>query len=453
MPIHCLIAFLFFTALASHNAAAQNSSSEVSGEYEVKLDYRKNFALDRGHRDDLLRFDQELQLRWAYRHNDWISWLVEGKVLGEHQLFTGGRGRRSEVDPERGEMWLRLEQLLGRNLTLTIGRQNFEEPRRWWWDDDLDAVTIRYQDRSWLFEVGVGHELPRKSLLQHYSEPENRGVTRLLGRASWAYARAHQLDFFILHHNDHSKTPKINALVDSKDKDDSDARLSWVGLRLAGNPGSADHGSWSYWADIAGVVGSETVIDFSQAPANHDVVSSRRRQHVNGWAVDLGLQWHTHLSGQPTVTLGYAVGSGDKNPERGTDRSFRQTGLQSNDEEFRTYGELLRPELSNLQTPVIAIQFPILSKSHIELAYRYFRQVYATPFMRESRIDSELTGRSKNIGQEWMVQSVVKQWQNFEIELVGAVFRAGGAYGAAAGKTAYSLFTKVTWEFDVHIFQ
>jgi hypothetical protein len=85
---------------------------------------------------------------------------------------------------------------------------------------------------------------------------------------------------------------------------------------------------------------------------------SRRKQRVRGWAIDVGARWDTQLPGQPLFTMGYAMGSGDKNPSKGTDRAFRQTGLQSNDEEFRTYGELLRPELSKLSIPVVAVQFP-----------------------------------------------------------------------------------------------
>jgi hypothetical protein len=75
-------------ALAIGGAKAQQPDWDIEGEYEVKLDFRKNFALDRRNRDDLFRFDQEFQLRWSYRPNDWISFLVEGKLLGEHQLYT-----------------------------------------------------------------------------------------------------------------------------------------------------------------------------------------------------------------------------------------------------------------------------------------------------------------------------------------------------------------------------
>ena len=188
-------------------------------------------------------------------------------------------------------------------------------------------------------------------------------------------------------------------------------------------------------------------MDLADTSGNRAVVTSRSKQRVRGWAFDLGVRWDSQLPGEPLFTLGYAVGSGDKNPERSPDRAFRQTGLQSNDEEFRTYGEILRPELSNLSIPVVAVRFPIFSKTYVEFAYRHFRQLYAVPFVRDGRIETDPNGINKNIGQEWMLYSLIKQWKNIEIELVGAAFRAGNAYGPLSGKMAYSLFTKVTWEF------
>jgi hypothetical protein len=67
--------------------------------------------------------------------------------------------------------------------------------------------------------------------------------------------------------------------------------------------------------------------------------------------------------------------------------------------------------------------------------------------VRDGRIEADPNGTNKTIGQEWMLYSLIKQWKNIEIELVGAAFRAGNAYGSLSGKTAYSLFTHVTWEF------
>lgn len=438
-------------ALALGDAGAQqpkhNSDWEIGGEYEAKLDYRKNFALDRSDRDDLFRFDQEFQLRWSYRHNDWVSFLIEGKVLGEHQIYKGGGGRGSTVDPERGETWARFDQLFERDLSLKIGRQNFEEPRRWWWDDDLDAGAMRYRGHSWFFELGFGQELPRKSLLEDFAEPENKGVLRVLARANWRYFRGHSLDLFHLYHHDNSKTQAVGVLVRRDREDPSDARLWWGGVRATGSESMGQSGEFSYWADVAVVSGREKLLEFADAVGNYELVTSRISRRVQGWAIDLGLRWDSALPGEPAFTFGYAVGSGDRKPERGSDRSFRQTGLQSNDEEFRTYGELLRPELSNLSIPIVAVRIPVLSKTYVEFAYRHFRQVHAAPFLRDARIEAEPNGIYKNIGQEWMLYSLIKQWKQIEIEIVGAAFRAGRAYGVLAGRTAYSLFSKVTYEF------
>jgi hypothetical protein len=444
---------LFCLALAISDARAQRRNHDdtsdwnIGGEYEVKLDYRKNFALGERDRDDLFRLDQEFQLRWSYRYKDWLSVLIEGKILGEHQLYRGSGARKSEFDPERGETWVRLDDLFGRDLSLKVGRQNFDEPRKWWWDEDLDAVGVRFRRDPWFFELGIARELVRESLRDNFIEPENDGVIRVLARANWRYYKSHGFDLFFLHHHDRSATPSVGASVKANREDPSDARLWWGGVRAMGNEPVGQYGDFSYWADLAIVFGKEKLLELADAPRNRQLVTSRRDQRVAGWAIDVGGRWESELPAWPVFILGYALGSGDKDPERGSQRAFRQTGLQSNDEEFRTYGELLRPELSNLSIPVLAVQLPIFSKSHIEFAYRHFRQVHAAPFLRDGRIEAEPNGINKHIGQEWMLYSIIKQWKNIEIELVGAAFRAGRAYGALSGKMAYSLFTQLTYEF------
>lgn len=250
-----------------------------------------------------------------------------------------------------------------------------------------------------------------------------------------------------MHHSDSSSTPAVGTSVRASREDESDAKLWWGGLRASGKEPVGGLGELSYWADLAVVAGREKLLELDDAPAQRKLVSARRRQSVYGRAVDAGVRLAMELPGRPIFTLSYAVGSGDRDPQRGTDRSFRQTGLQSNDEEFRAYGELLRPELANLRIPTVAVGFPLLVRSHIEFAFRNFRQVYAAPFLRDSRIEVDPTGVRKNIGNEWMVSSVIKEWKKFEIEIVGAAFKAGQAYGAASRRMAYSFFTKLAYSF------
>ncbi len=207
------------------------------------------------------------------------------------------------------------------------------------------------------------------------------------------------------------------------------------------------YGELFYWADTAIVAGSERLLDFTGVTDRRIRVDSRDNRQVLGWAVDLGARWVSPLPLEPRFTLGFALGSGDPDPDRGRDQSFRQTGLQSNDEEFRTYGELLRPELSNLIIPVFAVEFPIFSNSHVEFAYRRFRQLHPAPFLRDGRLESDPGGINKDIGQEWMIYFGIKEWESAELELVGAAFRTGNAYGSSSGQKAYSLFLKMIYEF------
>ena len=439
------LVFLFCFLVPTKHAQAQ--AWGIGGEYEVRQDYRKNFALDTSNKDDLLRFEQELQLRWFYRYKDWLSVFLEAKVFGEHNVYNGGGARTSEVELERGETWVRFDNLFGRDLSLKIGRQNFDEPRKWWWDDDLDAIGLRYRQNSWRFEFAVSQEFVPVSLLDNIVEPENEGVTRVLARANWLYFWNHGLDLFFLYQDDRSATPPVGALVPANQEDASDATLWWGGLRLSGNQIAGQYGELFYWADFAGVLGNEILLDLSDADDSKKTVTSRKKQRVRGWAIDVGGRWQSELFTRPAFILGYARGSGDTNPDGTTDRAFRQTGLQSNDEEFRIYGEILRPELSNLQIPLVAVQFPLLSRSYVQFAYRRFRQLQAAPFVRDGRIQAEPNGINKDIGQEWMIYSLLKQWRDIEVELVGAAFRAGNAYGPSSGKMAYSFFTQVTWEF------
>jgi alginate production protein len=330
---------------------------------------------------------------------------------------------------------------------LQIGRQNFEEPRQWWWDDDLDAVALRYRGSSLSWEWAVARQVAQLDFLRSRIEPEEEGVWRVLSRASWRYQPGHQFDLFFLHHRDLSSTPGVGASIRASREDESDAQLSWGGLRASGKEPVGGFGLLSYWADLGLVAGRELFLEVDDAPHQRKIVSQRQRHKIFGRAVDVGARWATEFAGRPIFTLSYAVGSGDRRLNRGADHGFRQTGLQSNDEEFRTYGELLRPELANLRIPTVAIAFPFMVKSQIEIAYRNFRQLYAAPFLRDARIDAKPTGKRKNIGNEWMLSALIKEWKNFEIEIVGAAFRAGSAYGTASGTMAYSFFTKLSYEF------
>lgn len=40
-----------------------------------------------------------------------------------------------------------------------------------------------------------------------------------------------------------------------------------------------------------------------------------------------------------------------------------------------------------------------------------------------------------------------RKWENLEIDLAGATFKSGNAFGTVAGKRANSVFVQLTYEF------
>jgi hypothetical protein len=214
-------------------------------------------------------------------------------------------------------------------------------------------------------------------------------------------------------------------------------------LRASGKRVEVAAGAIDYWSDLALVGGRDRLVELTDLPRGRKLVSARRNVKVFGWALDAGVRLATALPGEPIFTAAFAVGSGGRNPHR----SFRQTGLQCGDEEFRTYGEILRPELGNLRIPSVAAVLPVLGRSQVELAFRNFRQLHAVPFLCDGRLEIDPTGRHKNLGNEYMLTALLEEWRKIELEIVGAVFHAGRAYGAASGGNAFSLFNKLTISF------
>ena len=201
------------------------------------------------------------------------------------------------------------------------------------------------------------------------------------------------------------------------------------------------------------VVGQESFLGFSIPTGGLSKVTSRVERDVFGWAFDGGLSWTFPVKWEPTLTLGYAIGSGDKNESGPKDSSFRQTGLQNNNSKFNGvdtfsyYGEWVQPELSNLHIITAAIGTKIFDSSSIELVYHHFNQVKATNFLRDTRIRPDPSGLNGDIGQELDLIIGLEEWEQVELELVNTWFWAGDAFGSQSGQLAFNTIFKFNYNF------
>jgi len=422
--------------------------------YETRLRLEKDIAFKDQREDDLVRLSQKITTDFFYRLTEDTSAYFRGtafyrsrrKDFDDHRTeFDSDLSTFIEDDRERErgvawrEGWIYVGNLFDTPLSVQLGRQRFSEAREWWWDADLDAVRLRYDRSDLHFELAVAQQLARRSSVESHIDPEEEDVLRLLGRATWEWTPKNRLQLYLLSQNDRSEISE--STLKAEEEDESDANLTWIGLSADGRRGLGSAGRVYYWADTAVVGGRETFLDYS-GPSDSRTRESRTRHGVHGWGFDLGATWETRLPGRPSLTLGYAVGSGDVksdspkvDDQKAADHSFRQTGLHDNNDRFRGvdafkyYGELLKPELSNLRIATVALGFPILTNSSVELVFHSYRQVDAAKFLRDANIRRQPAGRKRGIGHELDLVIGLEEWEHIEIELVAAAFRAGSAFG------------------------
>jgi alginate production protein len=425
----------------------------IGGEISASAQFRKDYQLSRGADDDNFKIGPEAKLETIWLLSDTLVTFTDVKVFADSTLYKEGGGTRGEGGIQLSEAWLLKTNLFNTPFALQAGRQQFQERREWWWDENLDAVRIHYFGKKVRAFVGLAKELGYKSTLGR-TDPEGRGLHRVLANLKWDWADRQQLELFTLYQNDRSRRTQIGDLVDSDRVDEADGKLTWIGARARGRVKVKFPGKFYYWADIARVGGRERLAEFDTFDATRDIAVGVRTRKIRGWAYDVGASFELPFRNwSPYLTLGYARGSGDKNPDTGRNRAFRQTGLQGNNgkfrglSRFRYYGEVLRPELSNLAVSTVALGVPIKKDRWIETVWHRYRQPVASDRIAGSRLDIDPNGVSRKLGEELDLIMSHRPSAAWEFELTAGAFRAGPAFGTEKGRWAYLGVFKLDYNF------
>jgi hypothetical protein len=426
----------------------------ISGEIDTSAAYVRRFFLEEESRErDRFLVETSFEVEAFYSFGPALSIFAQVGLIWEEDLLGGAIEDISDTYLERGEMWLYTEGLLGLPLNFDVGRLDFEDERRWWWNTELDAARLEWEADAWDVTIAVARELGSERSDRSWVEPENDRVFRILAEGSWDFAVDHGFEFFALHQRDHSPTERPGAVVSLEREDDSDADLTWLGARVMGVFDLGARGLLGYWLDAGYVWGEEDFLEFDDISSSRSVLEEVIHRDVRGWGFDVGVQWLPSWAFEPRFFLAYAQGSGDSHPESGDDRAFRQTNLHDNEagfggvERFNAYGVLLDPELSNLRILTLGAGISLLRSSSLDLVYHYYRQVDAAPFLRDARIEADLTGRSPDVGHEVDLVLALEEWERLEFEFIASAFRPGAAFGRFEGKWSYGGFFAARYAF------
>jgi alginate production protein len=426
----------------------------LGGLYRASASFDGDLRPDNDRDDERSRQEHQLQLQLYYQASPNVALFFKPKVSYESDLDTRGEGSSdSEVEVKASEAWLNWGEIGGSGFGLQIGRQALRDRRRWWWSGNLDAVRVSYERGPVEAQVAVAGTFNPLSSEQPFVEHEDEDANRALGSVSWRYRRRHSLELFALSHLDRPTTPLLGAVLPEGEATEIDADLDWLGLRFTGERRWGRGGSLRYWADTGYVQGIETEIDFEDIEDDQVVVDEVTERQIEGWGVDLGLTWRAAGVGRPALTLRYAIGSGDRNPDDLRDQTFRQSGIHSNSGRFqgvngfRYYGELLDPELSNLEILTAGVGFRFLDSSSIELVGHRYWQVEPTTTLRNARVRSRPDGVNADVGTGIDLVLGIQEWQRMRFRLFGSAFRPGAAFPKISEDVIYGGRAQVQFVF------
>lgn len=369
----------------------------LGAETENELTFRRNADLDSGRHDDTAVLDPELSVALSFDpHPAFQAFL--NVALSRFTVLAEG------VDPvqEREDLALGLNEawvearLLAYGLALQVGRQQFEDEREWLYDENLDAVRLRYRRGALGLEASVSQEgLVRTDLLH---DDKRRDVTNYMLVGSYLVREELEVEGYVILRDD---------------RDAARRRPIWVGVRSRGE--AID--DLDYWLELAYLGGRDG------------------RERLGGWAVDAGATYEFPVPLKPALTLGFALGTGDRDPDDGRGRSFAQTGLESNEGDFggaasfKYYGVVLDPVLSNLLVFTAGAGVRPRDTLTLDLVYHHYRQHRTSAELGDAEIDAEPSGRRRSLGHEVdLVLGVEDLFGRVDIKAAVGCFIPGAAF-------------------------
>ncbi len=423
----------------------------IGRESSAELRYRQDIDLD-SRRDDKSG-NAAVGQKFKILLEPSLDFAIYSEIGADYEadLYAENGNREQAFFLELDEQWILLDHIAGSQWSLQAGRQTISDAREWWWDEDLDALRVRYLGNRFRFEAALAEEINLN--LGGDKNIEDQDIFRTILHLSYEWLPEQKFEGFYLYQNDHSNIDPLGQSIRVTQEDVTDATLSWYGFRFSGRKRVPGFGKFKYWLDTATVTGDEKVSRYDSDPADplRSVVTGIDAQKVSGWAMDVGVSWRSKLPGRPRFTLGYAQGAGDNHPDDGIDHAYRPTGLEDNNgkffgvDRFRYYGELLRPKLSNLRILTLANGYRLGKDQSLEIIYHRYQQEYANnDFL--SRIKPEPNGTSRDIGEALDIVVGLLGWQQLEIEFVASAFRPGRAFSHPRN-TAYQAGIEVNYNF------
>jgi len=371
---------------------------------DTEIIYVKNPNLNTDVPDDFILAAPNIFGIITYRPTGWSEMTLEMTLerqiaIKEEPVATLPDGSIQYAEKKRWSLFVDQAYLMFKDLgpfDVTAGRRNFEDALRWLYDVPLDGLIVNNKLGNFYTEASVTRENWVVGEL-FYAEPRGK-INNYILYTTYRGIEDHKLGAYI---------------IKQDDTKDLEGDPLFLGVRAYGRPTD----KFNYRSQIALTRGRDD--------ENLD---------LKGWAFDvLGTYRFPSIRLQPGITLGYAFGSGDSNPDDNINNEFWQTGLQSNEgifggvTQFKYYGEMLDPDLTNLNIYTAGVSFRLAINAFVDLVYHHYRLDEFAEELRNSGVtalmNQDETKLSKEVGSE--IDIILGFRSIFGVRKLGLDIRAG----------------------------
>lgn len=370
--------------------------------FEAQLE--DNFDLENESSDDVILLQPSLEVAVRYIPIEKLVTFVDFELAREileeendveEQEFpdeSDGFVREERTKLQLKHAYIHLNELVN-GFDLKVGRQRLKDEREWIFDEELDGIRLYLAYSRFALDFSVSER--NDTDLLHGAEEEE--ITNYALFFSYCPIKKNTISAYAFYRDGRS---------------DFDEEPLFFGVSLGGKL----FRRMEYWLEAAYVTGDSGTND------------------IRGYGFDAGSTLEFDLPLKPSITIGYAFGSGDDDPLDDTDENFRQTGLQDNNAafngitRFKYYGEAFDPELSNLGIATAGIGIKPSRAFSVDLVYHYYYQQELSDDIRDSDLDMDPLGDDKEIGHEVDIIVGLRTKKHFRATLAVGYFMPGKAF-------------------------
>ncbi|MCH9031291.1 MAG: alginate export family protein [candidate division Zixibacteria bacterium] len=385
-----------------------------TGKYRGSFRTVSEFDLTKAFDDDQFDTNPSLKVEATGFWSESVKSFTQLRVRKKYIISTDRTPQQSsQLDIQLVQAYMLFKDIGRSGVGLQIGRQDFDEPREWLFDEYLDAVRIYYYGKAPLI-VEAAFIKAVEPLKEKF-----RDWTDLYASVSWRFDKRSRASAYVLKRSDRSIRNREPV---------------WFGLRYYGRPKEY----LRPWAELSILRGEDKGLP------------------QRAYAIDFGATFISAKSVyHPSFTIGYAIGSGDKTGADNESNKFRQTSYEDNVAVFggvaalRYYGEALNPELSNIKILTLGVGVHPLPDASVDFVYHSYKQHEIDNDLTDSELldpPAKPLGQSDDLG--WGLDIKVaspKIWDHVRLRWTTAIFSPGEAFGP---RQETALLHKINWDYE-----